>query len=98
MPRGIWVESAAGATRPLRDIAGAASTPGDHQRRWNQYEAIVALGRLRDPASVAVLVRVARSGELEADNRRAAITSLAAIRTAEAEGALVHLVDVPELI
>jgi hypothetical protein len=90
---GSWV-----ASRPLREMAGAARTRGDNQGRWKQSEAIKALGQLRDPASVAVLIGIVRSGEVEADNRHAAITSLAAIRTVEAESALVQLLDVPEFI
>jgi PBS lyase HEAT-like repeat-containing protein len=90
---GSWV-----ASRPLRDVAGAARTRGDNQGRWKQSEAIKALGQLRDPASVAVLMAVVRSGDVEGDNRHAAITSLATIRTAESESALVQLLDVPQLI
>jgi HEAT repeat protein len=89
---GSWV-----AGRPLRDVA-AARTHGDHQGRWNQAEAIKALGQLRDPTSVSILMGIVRSDEIEAENRQAAITSLAAIRTAEAESALVELLDVPALI
>ena len=89
---GSWV-----ASRPLRDLAVAATSQGDHKRRWNQSEAVRALGELRDPASVAVLMNIIRSGEIDADNRHAAITSLAAIRTAEAENALVQMLDVSEL-
>ena len=86
------------ACRPLRDTAGAARTHGDHQGRWNQADAIKALGQLRDPASLSVLMGIVRSGEIEIDNRHAAITSLRRDSDRGGRTALVQLLDLPELV
>src|SRR5262249_9177252 len=60
-------------------------------RGWEALGVVRAIGELADPASVGVLAQMA--GEARGDNLSILTSSLGAIGTAEAEQALVRLLD-----